>query len=151
MVYLAVLWYNYIIPTLIPILNYSVIGTYPFPVFIVKRSSHIDGSSHIFYGKCTTKVSSSNLITNSWRWKSKYIELDSFSERSLVENNFWVKSFLTLRLLTFIFVISGNGENSVLNIFIFIYFSFIQMFVEIRGIIVLISNSNPIGIFKNRL
>ena len=54
-----------IYPTLIPIITYSVLGAYPFSIFIIKMPGNINSASHIFYGKCTTKVSSCNLITDS--------------------------------------------------------------------------------------
>ena len=47
-------------------------------------------------------------------------------------------------ILTFIFIICGNCQNCMLNIFIFIDFCFVQMLVKIWRIIILICDSNPI-------
>lgn len=46
-------------------------------------------------------------------------------------------------ILTLVFVFGSNGNDRVLNVFIFINFRLIFSLVKVRRIVILVSDSNP--------
>ena len=47
-----------------------------------------------------------------------------------------------MSLLTLVLIIGGDGQNCVLNVLVLIHFCLVQALVEIRWIVVLVSNAD---------
>lgn len=46
-------------------------------------------------------------------------------------------------VLTLVVIFGGDGEHSVLDVFILVHFGLVQRLVEVRGIIILVCNADP--------